>query len=114
MECLKCGREIEPSQAFCDECVAKMAKHPIEPGTPVHLPLRPTSGEKAAARKRERTPSQIIAELRKMIRWLTVIIAVLSLLLCATAAFLLHTLDNQSESNRPGRNYTVDTTHTFP
>ncbi len=114
MECLKCGIEIDSGHTFCDECVAQMAKHPIKPGTPVHLPIRPTTHEKAAARTRERTPSQAIAELRRMIRWLTVTIAVLSLLLCATAVFLLHTLDAQSENNRPGRNYTVDTSNTAP
>lgn len=114
MECLRCGIEIDSGKTFCDDCVAQTARYPIKPGTPVLLPVRPASGEKAAARKRERTPSQTIAELRKMIRFLTVVITILSLLLCATAAFLLHTLDNQDDSNRPGRNYTVDTYNTSP
>ena len=114
MECLRCGRETDGNTAFCSACAQQMAKHPIKPGTPVLLPVRPASGEKAAARKRERTPSQTIAQLQQMIRWLTVIIALLSLLLCATAVFLLHTLDAQADSNRPGRNYTVDTHNTAP
>ena len=113
MECIKCGRETQAGQTFCDECLQQMAKHPVKPGTPVHLPVRPAS-EKAASRKRERTPAQVIGDLQKMIRWLTVTIAILSVLLCATAVFLLHALDAQNAKSAPGRNYTVDTSNTSP
>lgn len=114
MECIKCGRETDGSQAFCSDCLTQMAQHPIKPGTPVHIPVRPTGHEKAAARSREQTPAQTIAQLRRTIRGLTVTVAILSLLLCATAAFLLHALGTQTESGRPGRNYTVDTFNTSP
>ena len=114
MECLRCGVEIDSGKTFCDDCTQQMAKHPVAPGTPVLLPVRPAAGEKAARKREERTPAQTIADLQRMIRWLTVTIAVLSVLLCATAVFLLHTLDAQADSNRPGRNYTVDTYNTAP
>ena len=114
MECIKCGRETDGSQTFCGECLEQMAKHPVKAGTPIHLPVRPAVREKAASHSRERaTPSQAIARLQRTIRWLTVTIAILSLLLCATAVFLLHTLQTQDDS-RPGRNYTVETDNSSP
>ncbi len=112
MACMKCGKETAGTQVFCEECLMLMEKHPIAPGTPVQLLPRPLNHEKAAPRKRERTPSQTIADLQKLIRWLTITIAVLSLLLCATAGFLLHTLEKQSSGSNIGRNYTTDTSIT--
>ena len=113
MACLKCGKETTTSQVFCDACLEQMTQHPVKPGTPVQLLPRPAR-EKQAPRKRERTPAQTIADLQTMIRWLTVTIAVLSVLLCATAGFLLHTLEAQSTGEVIGRNYTTDTSGMLP
>lgn len=33
MNCLKCGREIEEGQVFCNDCLVQMAKYPVKPGT---------------------------------------------------------------------------------
>lgn len=112
--CLKCGKETEATQVFCPECLEQMSRYPVKPGTPVHLPNRPAVHERQPVRKRERTPSQTIAELQTLIRWLTVTIAVLSVLLCATAGFLIHTLDDKSDTDTIGRNYTADTSNTQP
>lgn len=112
--CLKCGKETEATQVFCPECLEQMSRYPVRPGTPVHLPIRPAVSERTVARKRERTPSQTIAELQTLIRWLTVTIAVLSVLLCATAGFLIHTLDKKPDTDIIGRNYTADTSNTQP
>lgn len=38
MNCLKCGREIEEGQVFCNDCLVQMAKYPVKPGTAVQLP----------------------------------------------------------------------------
>lgn len=38
MLCMKCGRELETEQAFCDDCLAEMEKYPVKPGTVVQLP----------------------------------------------------------------------------
>ena len=111
MRCMKCGRETADTQAFCDECLTEMEKHPVKSDTPVHLPQRPVR-EKSPARVREQTPADTIRSLRGLVRWLLVLITVLSILLCATAGFLLHTLDK--ESKPIGRNYTTSTTDTNP
>ena len=31
MNCLKCGREIEEGQVFCNDCLVQMAKYPVKP-----------------------------------------------------------------------------------
>lgn len=38
LNCLKCGREIEEGQVFCNDCLVQMAKYPVKPGTAVQLP----------------------------------------------------------------------------
>ena len=40
MHCMKCGRDLEPGQVFCEECQAEMKKYPVKPGTVVQLPRR--------------------------------------------------------------------------
>ena len=113
MNCMKCGKETDASQVFCGECLAEMEKFPVKPDAPVHLPQRP-SHEKQPPRTREQTPADTIHSLRGLVRWLTILIAILSALLCATAGFLLHTLNAQASNNTVGRNYTTTTTGTNP
>lgn len=53
MNCMKCGREMEPGQVFCPECLEKMEKCPVKPGTAVVLPPRQNSqARKQIPRKR--------------------------------------------------------------
>ena len=115
MECLKCGKATEDNQVFCSECLEDMANYPVNTSTAIHIPIRPTSPEKAAPRTRDCTPSETIASQQALIRWLAVTIAVLSLLLCATAGFLIHTLEKKDDTpNKIGWNYTADTNLTNP
>ncbi len=114
MECIKCGKETSGTQMFCSECLEDMANYPVKAGTAIHLPSRPTANERPAPRSRERSMSETISSLRRLIRWLTVTIAILSILLCATAGFLIHTLDKQAAADMIGRNYTTDTSISEP
>ena len=47
MNCMKCGREVEDGQVFCQECLAEMETDPIRISTPVHIPRQPTKGTAA-------------------------------------------------------------------
>ena len=109
MYCLKCGKETDEGSVFCAQCQEKMSKHPVKPGTVIHLTHReiPLPDKKAAAKVREETPSDQLLQLRKMIRWLIATITLLSLLLCATAGMLIRTLTEESKSPAIGRNYTT-------
>lgn len=112
MNCMKCGKETAGSNVFCESCLETMRAYPVKPGTAVQFPRRdPVEGEKrAAARQRTQQSKDPLRHLRGTIRWLTAVIAVLSALLCLTAAMLLHTLDNGKAIQAIqewGRNYTA-------
>lgn len=110
MNCLKCGKETDGTNVFCQECLQIMERYPVKPGTPIHLPQRTTHGqEKQPVRRKETTAEDITQQLRSLTRWLTAAIAILSILLCITAGMLLHTLNDQQPVGNIGRNYTTDT-----
>lgn len=116
MACLKCGKSTEDGQVFCNECLELMQKHPVKPGTAIHLPNRetPHPEKKPPVLHREPTAAEQIENLRKMIRWLLGVIAVLSVLLLLTAGMLLHVLNKGASSDIIGRNYTTTSTGTQP
>ena len=116
MSCLKCGNNTEEKQAFCSECLTLMEKYPVKPGVAIHLPHRNPSApeKKASARLREPTAAEQVDHLRKMIRWLLGMIAVLSILLLLTAGMLLHVMDKEPASGNIGKNYTTSGNGTQP
>lgn len=109
MQCLKCGKKAAEKQVFCDECLEATSKYPVKPGTAVHLPSR----EKRILEKKqqpypqEETPMQLLAQQRRLIRWLLWVTAILSLLLVLTVGVLIQTLDKEAEHNAIGKNYTT-------
>ncbi len=107
MGCLKCGAATEEHQVFCANCQDTMQAYPVKPGTVVTIPARP-SAEKKSPSPKAFTAKEQIARLRSMIRWLVVIIAVLSVLLCLTAVLLIRTLEKEADASAIGRNYTSD------
>lgn len=109
MQCMKCGREVEPDQTFCQECLDEMDKHPVRPGTVVLLPRRPGQVPvKKAPAKRKRpvlSPEEHIAKLK---RW----VAVLSLLLLLSLGisgvlgyFVAKDYIRDANAQLPGQNY---------
>lgn len=80
MNCLKCGREIDDSQAFCPKCLELMEQCPVKPDVVVQLPNRQEEqARKSAHRKKLRTPEEQIARLKRRNRWLTVLVCLLLL-----------------------------------
>lgn len=112
MGCLKCGKETEESQIFCNSCLETMEAYPIKPGTPVILPQRSSNPhhEKPSSRK-ELSPEHQLQYLRKLLRWFAGVIALLSVLLCITGVMLIRSLNKQSAPapgiDNIGRNYTT-------
>lgn len=107
MLCLKCGKETTENQVFCGDCLNVMQAYPVKPDTAVHIPHREEPvHERKPARRREPSKDQL-SQLRFLVRCLAATIAVLSILLCATAAMLIHTLDKAPASSTIGRNYTT-------
>ena len=113
MNCMRCGRKIEDTQAFCPECLEKMKEHPVKPGTAVYIPVRSEpSIQKPVRTVKEKSPEEQINALGG---WVRVLIAcvlglttALALSLGALAFALVEDLPQETEPLRPARrNYTT-------
>ena len=106
MNCMKCGREIPEGEVFCPDCLEVMGKYPVAPGTHILLPRRPARNPEKKSSKGP-SPEEQVRALKKAIRWLWAVAAVLLAALGITTLLLVHSL-NQPDSQRPtGRNFTT-------
>ena len=112
MRCLKCGKETDRDQVFCDHCLRGMDAYPVEPGTHIHLPRKATDSavRKSPSRKRVLSPEENVERLKKVTIWLASIILVLSIALAVTAASLVLTGQALQEAKQTGKNFTVEAT----
>lgn len=112
MNCMKCGREVETEQVFCEGCLLDMDKYPVAPGTAVHLPLRrENSGVRRQPRRRKLSLEEQATSLKKRVRILAVVLTVTVLLLLATIYPAVNFFIRNYHL-RPGQNYTAVTTIT--
>ena len=103
MNCMKCGREIPDGQVFCSSCLEVMTAYPIPPETHVSIPKRPV---KAVDKKSKKTtPAEQIRQLKRVIHWLLVTVAILIAAMGMLAILLLQ--QPQAEQRPIGRNYTT-------
>lgn len=110
MNCLKCGKAVPSSQAFCHDCLQSMDSYPVPAGTPVHIPQREKSPQIKPHRKTHRGYADTVRLMRKVIRGLCIALAVLTGALCVLLAGLLYTLDKYNEETSVGKNYsTIET-----
>ena len=86
MNCLKCGREIEEGQVFCNDCLVQMAKY----------------------RRTKAAPEEQLKALKKRIRILSALLSVCVVLLIVLSVVTLRYMS----ANRllPGQNYSAVTT----
>jgi len=103
--CLKCGKETEENQVFCECCREVMRRYPVEPNTVVIIPKRPNLPEerKLPRKKRQEDREKL---LRSAIRWLTVTTGVLTIVICILCGALWTVMSDRSEEDNIGRNYT--------
>ena len=98
MNCTKCGREIPETAVFCDKCLDDMKKHPLPPGVALQLPVRkPSANPKSANRKKGPSPEEQILTLRKIIKWLTIVLLSVLLLLVLSVVLLINTLQKPAD-----------------
>ena len=111
MGCLKCGRDLEDGQVFCDRCLGTMARFPVKPGTPVLLPRQ---REEPAPRKGKlRLPPTPEAQLKRCKTWLRWGWALAAVFLTASLVLgiVLFTHLQTHRKLLPGQNYsTMETT----
>ena len=117
MNCVKCGREIENDQVFCQTCLEAMEAYPVKPGTVVHIPKHPEdeNEKKPAPRKKVLTPEEQIRRLKKKVLGLRIGLAVM-LLICGLLCFAVGRAASELDFYRfLGKNYnTVETPPTKP
>ena len=109
MGCLKCGKETGMSSVFCDNCLEKMAEHPIKPDAAIQLPHRVHTPEdkKPARKKKDYTSAELLKKARKRIFWLSVAVILLILSLLISLSLLEHTFEALDAAQSQGKNYTT-------
>lgn len=82
MKCMKCGRETEDEQVFCQACLLDMERYPVRPGTLVQLPKRSANNapRKNPVKRRTVSLEEQIRILRKRQRALTIALVLFALL----------------------------------
>lgn len=94
MYCLKCGNETQEEKVFCEACLQSMEQYPVKPGTAIHLPRRdaPDTPKKAAHPKRTVSAEDQVVFLKKVLRWMALLLLVAVAALGAAVLQLLHIL----------------------
>ena len=108
MSCMKCGREIALGQAFCKDCLEDMSHYPVNPATPVQIPIHPPvthSSRRSNRPRRNKKPEEQILRLRKQVRLQAIVILCLLTMLIGLGIYGFKKLHPSPQPVRPGENY---------
>lgn len=111
--CIKCGKELSTTKVFCQECLESMEKYPVATGTPIVLHPRSAAAQKAPVKKKPSAEEQL-PKLKKKIRVLSALLAVLLLVLAIGGYWLVKEIlePGQIKENNKGQNYSTQPTIT--
>ena len=110
MNCLKCKKETEDTNVFCQDCLQVMERYPITREAIVHLPQRQSRvQDKQQLHKKELSPEDMVPRLRGVIKALTAVIGGMAIILAIISGMLLNSLNRPEQESNIGRNYTTDT-----
>ena len=113
MNCMKCGRETQDENVFCQECLTEMEKYPIRPGTVVLLPRRREPIQPKKVPKRHvPTPEEQIKFFRKWAVIATVLAAICLALIALMFEPTMHYV--MDEHYEIGQNYSSVVHTTVP
>lgn len=112
MHCMKCGREVDDDQAFCQVCLTDMENHPVKPNTVVLLPDRkPVEIKKISRRRRtELTPEEQLPLLKTRLWTLRLVSLVLLIFLSVLGYITFRALSELDIQRLLGQNYSTITT----
>ena len=111
LNCMKCGREIPLGQVFCKDCLSDMENFPIDPNTPLQLPVQPdeTAPRRTSVLRKAKKPEEQIALLKKWVISLGCSLVAVIIAFAVTVAILVQNNDRNKDDTLPGQNYsTVD------
>ena len=108
MGCLKCGRNTQPNEVFCNSCLREMEKYPVRPDIEVKLPERKSSsGQKKQSKTRTVHQEEQIRILKKRC-WTLFLLLIFFILLATALAF--PAVEHLMEDNfKIGQNYSTVT-----
>lgn len=114
MGCIKCGRDIEDGQVFCQSCLEVMAKYPVKPNIAIQLPSKkdaPAPKKSHSKRRQPPTPEEQILRLKRRVRTMVILWFIT---LCLLAATIYPTIQYflGKPILLPGQNYSTITTIT--
>ena len=110
MYCMKCGKEIDDSQVFCDDCLEVMSQYPVKKGTPLHLPsAAPSEEKKPAPKKRQLSVEERLFRFQRATRWLSIALISTLLILGITITLLVQS-ESAPVANDIGKNYNTVST----
>ena len=110
MHCMKCGREVEQEQVFCEECRTQMEQEPVSMRTAVKIPRQPPRNTK------HRPPVHLEEEVRRLDRGNERLRAWVLLLATSTVllAMALYHKEVVAVVEDLGKNYSIVETQTGP
>ena len=110
MNCMKCGRETENEQVFCQDCLQIMEKYPVRPGTVVLLPRRRETTIKKTVKRHSVSAEELTKILRKRltILWIVLVVFIAAIIMMINPT-LHYALDKHVEI---GQNYSTVTANT--
>ena len=111
MHCLKCGKEVQDDQVFCEECLAGMEQEPIPISAPVVIPAQPIQ-KNPAFRRPVINPEEELKRLQKFNQNL-ILVMVLLFTLVLLMAVLLYDKQIWQAVDDLGRNYSVVESFTY-
>ena len=107
MQCMKCGRDVESGEVFCELCREDMEKYPVRPGTVVVIPQRPERHAPKRQAKRQQNLEEQLAKCRKMNRILAALLAIY-VVAAGGLVYVVMTLYGKYEGKHLlGQNYSV-------
>ena len=106
---LKCGSEIPSTNVFCKACLGKMESHPVRVDAVVQIPVRPAITAEKPSRKKK-SYADYVRTLRRLIKALCVVVAILTLLVCLMGAMLYHMTQSTGKLPDIGKNYSTEQT----
>ncbi len=101
MKCMRCGTAITTKDVFCEKCLEDMQRHPIDPSTPIQLPLRDQSPPAKSHYRKTRKPEETVVFQRGIILWLILVVLALALALGMCLSMLFQGLQTENTPETP-------------
>ena len=108
MNCMKCGREAGPANAFCEACLKEMDARPVNPGTVILLPgNNHQSVRKMPPKKPQLTPEEQLTVLQRKVRHLRILATILLALVIGLGIVARRAISELDIQRLLGQNYST-------